>query len=152
MHNNKFFQLIIYLGLIILFGCGSGNVEEIVTEPPISGEESARRAALERYRLMRLDALKHPEKYRRKRHYYVYRPKKVVPRRLPRKVDPEELKKEIEQNIAYYCIIHESDGKFENQEECRAHAKNVLEECENKKKLWNNNLDIVYCLKSQLKL
>lgn len=61
----------------------------------------------------------------------------------------QERLQEINQNLAFFCMKHRKDSIFQDQEQCLAFTKKVLEACEKKHKLINTVM--VNCIKVRLK-
>lgn len=77
---------------------------------------------------------------------------KEVPKLTPKTIvssHSEERLQEINQNLAFYCMKHRSDGWFSSEEHCLKFTKKVLNECEKKHKLINKVM--VNCIKDRLK-
>ena len=153
----------IVLLTILLSSCSSKSVRRKgpATQKyrsSISFKERQRLNAIERYRLLRLDARKNPGKYR----YYrtlKYSNGKISKKLIGIKSKREMAEKrrvvgiEISQNIDWYCIKHHDDWKFGSVNKCKCWAQNKLEECEEKygNDSYGENREIVYCLKKYLR-
>jgi PBP1b-binding outer membrane lipoprotein LpoB len=61
----------------------------------------------------------------------------------------QERLQEINQNLAFYCMKHRTDGAFSNEDQCTKFTKKILIECEKKHKLINTVM--VNCIKDRLK-
>lgn len=73
-----------------------------------------------------------------------------------KRYDPVILKEpklatEINQNLTYYCMLHESDGSFDSKSECRDHCKMVLHECHDSTGRVGDR-GLLRCLKRRLQL
>lgn len=87
------------------------------------------------------------------------RPKEVqeTPKKVPVQLNTDanlsskgqERLQEINQNLAFYCMKHRTDGTFSSEEQCLKFTKKILKQCEKKHKLINTVM--VNCIKDQLK-
>jgi hypothetical protein len=166
----KLFLLITVLILSITFqGCSSTKKRYVPKHTLKTFEQKRREAILAKYSYMRL----HPELYIKKRRpvrrrVRVKRSAKVTPVRVNGKIkrrivkqvskpvskpiwrDPLEVKKELEQNMIYYCFKHENDSRFSEPDDCTLFTKELLLECE-LKKIEDENVSLTRCLKIALR-
>ncbi len=59
----------------------------------------------------------------------------------------DELRIQLDQHMSYYCIKFES--RFSRPSDCRAHAENILKNCQDKKDQ-DPSLNLVQCLKKNM--
>jgi len=116
-------------------------------------EDIEREKAIESYRKLRLENWKYYTKEKKKKRTRpVYRKKiykkKIVKKRRPL-VDPVEQENEINQNLAYYCMEHRKDARFNEENDCKLFTENIFKNC----KIENNlgEPELLTCVKSRLK-
>lgn len=61
----------------------------------------------------------------------------------------EERKKEIQQNLVYYCFKHRQDARYKSEKDCIEKVNIVLQTCESEFKIVN--VEMVRCVKEGLK-
>lgn len=61
----------------------------------------------------------------------------------------QERLQEINQNLAFFCMKHRKDSRFQSEEKCQRFTKSVLEKCEKKHQIINTVM--VKCVKEKLK-
>lgn len=148
---------VIFLLLIIInlcIGCSSSSKKNKIMKKNkhkvylLSPEERKKKEAIRRYRIMRLNGIKTKVKRKKRR-------KKINVKIYNGRILTEEEKKSlnlaIKQNIDYYCIKHEGNGKFESKTECQNHAQNKLNDCK-LRLLGGFNHKLLKCLKKELYL
>lgn len=71
---------------------------------------------------------------------------KSSPKRI--EVDPQEQRREIEQNLTYFCMKMRNDSRFSSGLSCEEYTQSVQKECLNK--FSEGELALTRCVKSQL--
>ena len=156
-------KLIPLLLTFILFSCAQSEKSSKTSYSRStlkSFDEIERLEAIERYKKLRSRDWKN---YKKTKRYKKFRPKKYVKRRVNKptpkpvrkkpvlsKSQKEELERELNQNMAYYCMMKRKDKRFSNEADCHAFVENNYFECKR-----NNGIDIsknlVRCVKKKLR-
>lgn len=160
----KLYSVIILFITVTLNSCS--NIKP-VSPPPLviaapvvnlTQQEIMKLKMLEKYRLLRLAALKDdPTGAKRKKRYY----RRMPPRKLrnpptisngiPRRFrgNSESITIEIDQNLTYFCMKHRKNYKFTNNKTCQSHTDKIAKQCMLKYK--ENDRRLVRCIKDKLK-
>lgn len=71
----------------------------------------------------------------------------ISPTPVVKSLVSDELRIQLDQHMAYYCIKFES--RFSRPSDCRAHAENILKDCQDKKQT-EPSLNLIQCLKKNM--
>ncbi len=136
-----------------MYNCSSTNRDEIsvnnvIAKRKLTPEELLRVNALNRYKKIRRAERLNPSRMK-----VVNRveQKKNLKKRVKRRysiVRNIELKKEIEQNMVYYCYKHENDTDFKGMGSCLDYTSSIYDSCRGE--YWGR--EILLCLKRRLHL
>lgn len=150
-------EFVLYVFIILLFitlaSCSSNKPAKkkekrrISFKKQMTFKEKRRHSILELYRKLRIEDKKNKKKPRYKRTIILGTPVQV---KIKPKVNRKEIKKEINQNLIYYCLKHEHSSKFETPDDCREYVFSVLEQCEEDVEDVLS-YQVIRCVKSELR-